>query len=295
MPQAGPAEYHALGYYSIENAEKWLDLDAFMAWLSHSFRPQLKEKLCNSLTVSSTSTPVASCVKASIMSKNLNRSQPGASSSLFSLTPWNSHPRYSSPPIKISDSSEYESTPSKPQKKRKRRNSPPAYIKQEDSDNLEVEIVQVKPIKAVHHCQENLDSNCEVKVIKRKQHKAKECALDHPKASKENWWREPHPDHQAVQLQEDHYPHKNSDILVCARWLWRRSRVPAWSISRHTGVEGQKWWSYVDGSHYRISGVWFLICRIILKLILNLGSRHLGRRKWWAFISKEDTCYSPPQ
>ena len=152
-----------------------------MAWLSHSFQSPLKEKLCNSLTVSFASTPVASRVEASIMSKNLNCSQAGASSSLFSSTPRNSRPWHSSPPIEISYSSEYESTPSKPQKKRKHRNSPPAYIKQEDSDNLEVEIVQVKPTKAVCHQQENLGSDCEVEVIERKQW---ESASAHPKAKK---------------------------------------------------------------------------------------------------------------
>ena len=75
MPQACPTEYQALGYYSIENVEKWLDLDAFMAWLSCSFQSPLKEKLGNSLTVGSASTSVASCVEASIMSKNPNHSQ----------------------------------------------------------------------------------------------------------------------------------------------------------------------------------------------------------------------------
>ena len=183
MPQACPT-YQALGYYSIENAEKWLDLDTFMAWLSCSFQSPLKEKLCNSLTVSSASTPVASCVEASITSKNPNHSQAGASSSLFALTPRNSCPQHSSPPIEISDSLEYESTPSKPQKKRKHRKSFPLHIKQEDSDNLEVEIVQVKPTKAAHCQQKNSDSDCEVEAVERKQHKAKESASAHPQAKK---------------------------------------------------------------------------------------------------------------
>ena len=184
MPQACPTEYQALGYYSVENAEKWLDLDAFMAWLSRSFQSPLKEKLGNSLTVGSASTPVASRVEASIASKNPNRSQAGASSSLFASTPRNSRPRHSSPPIEISDSSEYESTPSKPQKKRKRRKSPPLRIKLEDSDNLEVEVVQVKPTKAARRRPENSDSDCEVEVVERKQRNAKESASAHPQAKK---------------------------------------------------------------------------------------------------------------
>ncbi|EDR04794.1 uncharacterized protein LACBIDRAFT_330283 [Laccaria bicolor S238N-H82] len=128
ITEAFPTEYQALGYYSVKNAEKWLDLDAFMAWLSHSFQSPMKEKFTKS-----TSTPVASHARTSgtpvassedsIMSKKLFTHP--TPSSLFRSTPRAPQSQHSSSPIEIYDSSDYDSTPSKEQKKRKRRKSSP--------------------------------------------------------------------------------------------------------------------------------------------------------------------------
>ena len=111
--QAFPAKLQVLNYYTYENASTWLDVDAFMVWLSASLQSAMKTVASNSSL--SLSTPPSS----RSMRKSLTWL--GASSCR------NAPAQTISVPIEISDDSDTDQKPSR------KRNRTRTFIKSEPS------------------------------------------------------------------------------------------------------------------------------------------------------------------